>query len=107
MSGCSSGTTGGTPTAAVDNPFSVAADAPVEAVVGEEYGGFGAAAYRKKYAQANLTATVTEQVSDVLLPRFAAGNPPDVVLSSGDKALELGRLVAQNQIGRASCRERV
>jgi N-acetylglucosamine transport system substrate-binding protein len=98
VSGCSSGTTGGTPTASADNPFNVAADAPVEVVVSEEYGGFGAAAYRKKYAQASVTPTVAVQLRDVLLPRFAGGTPPDAVLSTGDKALDLGRLVAQDQL---------
>jgi N-acetylglucosamine transport system substrate-binding protein len=82
----------------VGNPFEVDGDLPVEVVVGEEYGGFGAAAYRKKYSGAVVTPTVSEQVRDVVLPRFAAGNPPDVVLSTGDKPLELGRLVREGQL---------
>ncbi|MEU4608518.1 N-acetylglucosamine/diacetylchitobiose ABC transporter substrate-binding protein [Kribbella sp. NPDC023972] len=98
VSGCSSGTTGGTPTADLDNPFSVAGDVPVEVLAGEEYGGFAAAAYRKKYPAANVTATVSGKLRDVALPRFAAGSPPDVVLNSGDGRLELGRLVGQGQL---------
>jgi N-acetylglucosamine transport system substrate-binding protein len=98
VSGCSSGTTGGTPTADLDNPFSVAGDVPVEVLAGEEYGGFAAAAYRKKYPAANVTATVSGRLRDVALPRFAAGNPPDVVLNSGDGRLELGRLVGQGKL---------
>ncbi|TCO33578.1 N-acetylglucosamine transport system substrate-binding protein [Kribbella steppae] len=96
VSGCS-GTTG-TPTVDPDNPFEVASDAPVEVLAGEEYGGFGAAAYRKKYPAVNVTATASAKLRDLVLPRFAAGNPPDVVLNSGDGRLELGRLVGQSQL---------
>ena len=96
VSGCSSGTTATTVDPA--NPFRVASDTPVEVLAGEEYGGFGAAAYRKKYPAVNVTATVSDKLRDLALPRFAAGNPPDVVLNSGDGRLELGRLVGQGQL---------
>jgi N-acetylglucosamine transport system substrate-binding protein len=86
------------PTVDPNNPFTAAADAPVEALVGEEYGGFAAAAYRQKHAGATVTATVSAKLRDLALPRFAAGNPPDVMLNSGDGALELGRLVGQGQL---------
>ncbi|NUS00823.1 MAG: carbohydrate ABC transporter, N-acetylglucosamine/diacetylchitobiose-binding protein, partial [Kribbellaceae bacterium] len=72
--------------------------APVDVVVSEEYGGFAAAAYRKKYAGATIGPKVTAQLSDDLLPRFATGTPPDVVLSTGDEKLELGKLVKDNQL---------
>jgi N-acetylglucosamine transport system substrate-binding protein len=97
VSGCSSGTTD-VPAVDPGNPFEVASDAPVEVVAGEEYGGFGAAAYRKKYSAATVTPTVSAKLRDVLLPRFAAGSPPDVVLNTGDARLELGRLVGQGQL---------
>lgn len=96
LSGCSSGTTA--PTVDPANPFRVASDSPVEVLAGEEYGGFGAASYRKKYPAVNVTATVSDKLRDLALPRFAAGNPPDVVLNSGDGRLELGRLVGQGQL---------
>ena len=98
LSGCSSGTTGTRPTASPGNPFMVDGSAPVDVAIGEEYGGFAAAAYRKKYASATVSPTVNAQLANALLPRFAAGNPPDVVLSTGDHALELGRLVKENQL---------
>ncbi|GAA1150361.1 N-acetylglucosamine/diacetylchitobiose ABC transporter substrate-binding protein [Kribbella jejuensis] len=81
-----------------DNPFSVDASAPVDVVVSEEYGGFAAAAYRKKYAAAAISPKVTARLSDDLLPRFATGTPPDVALSTGDQKLELGKLVKDNQL---------
>lgn len=81
-----------------ENPFGTSGEAPLEVVVSEEYGGFGAPAYRTKYAQAAVTATPTNQLRDLLQSRFAAGSPPDVVLSTGAKALAVRRLVADNHL---------
>ncbi|GAA1557571.1 hypothetical protein GCM10009789_08690 [Kribbella sancticallisti] len=66
---------------------------PLEVVVSEEYGGFGAPQYRRKYAKAAVTVTSGRPWMD----RFAAGSPPDVVLNTGDKALVVSRLVAENR----------
>jgi N-acetylglucosamine transport system substrate-binding protein len=96
LTGCSSDPA--PPPVSPDNPFDVPADAAVDAVVSEEYGGFAAAAYRKKYATAPVTATVNAKLSDALLPRFTGGNPPDVVLNTGDEPLDIGRLVRENQL---------
>jgi N-acetylglucosamine transport system substrate-binding protein len=97
---CSSGTPDtptGEPTSP-ENPFGVTANAPLEVVPGLEYGGYGAEAYRKKYAQATVMANPTAQLRDVLQPRFAAGSPPDVVHDTGAKTLAVGRLVAEDQL---------
>ncbi|MFF0344991.1 N-acetylglucosamine/diacetylchitobiose ABC transporter substrate-binding protein [Kribbella sp. NPDC004875] len=91
VSGCSGAPAA--PPVSPENPFTVGGNAPLDVVVSEEYGGFAASAYRKKYTSAVVTPKVTQQLSDELLPRFAAGSPPDVALSTGDNALELGRLV--------------
>jgi N-acetylglucosamine transport system substrate-binding protein len=96
LGGCSSAPPART--ADPQNPFDVDANAPLDVVISQEYGGFAAAAYRKKYASAVVTPKVTPQLSDALLPRFAAGNPPDVVLSTGDQELKLGRLVKDGQL---------
>ncbi|TDW70121.1 N-acetylglucosamine/diacetylchitobiose ABC transporter substrate-binding protein [Kribbella pratensis] len=96
LSGCSSAPPART--VSPQNPFDVDANAPLDVVTSEEYGGFAAAAYRRKYPSAVVTPKVTPQLSDALLPRFAAGNPPDVVLSTGDQELELGRLVKDGQL---------
>ncbi|MDX3002539.1 N-acetylglucosamine/diacetylchitobiose ABC transporter substrate-binding protein [Kribbella solani] len=98
LSGCSSGPSTTAPTVSPQNPFQVDGAAAVDVVIGDEYGGFGAAAYRKKYARASVTPKLTAQLPEELLPRFATGTPPDVVLSSGDGALDLGRLVKDNQL---------
>ncbi|TDW15346.1 N-acetylglucosamine/diacetylchitobiose ABC transporter substrate-binding protein [Kribbella kalugense] len=96
VSGCSS--TPPAPVVSPGNPFTVDGNAPVDLVISDEYGGFAAAAYRKKYAGATVTPKVTAQLSEQLLPRFAAGNPPDVVLSAGDNDLDIGRLVKDGQL---------
>ena len=96
LAGCSKAPV--VPVVSADNPFTVGGSAPVDVVVSEEYGGFAAAAYRKKYAGATISPKVTAQLSDDLLPRFATGTPPDVVLSTGDEKLELGKLVKDNQL---------
>ncbi|WP_344239995.1 N-acetylglucosamine/diacetylchitobiose ABC transporter substrate-binding protein [Kribbella hippodromi] len=98
LSGCSSGPATTVPTVSPQNPFRVDEGAAVDVVIGDEYGGFAAAAYRKKYASASVTPKLTAQLPEELLPRFATGTPPDVVLSSGDGALDLGRLVKDNQL---------
>ncbi|MEU8227295.1 N-acetylglucosamine/diacetylchitobiose ABC transporter substrate-binding protein [Kribbella sp. NPDC048915] len=96
LSGCSE--TPAAPPVSKDNPFTVDSAAPVDVVIGAEYGGFAAAAYRKKYPGAAVRPQLTPQLSEQLLPRFAAGNPPDVVHSVGDDKLQLGRLIKENQL---------
>jgi N-acetylglucosamine transport system substrate-binding protein len=98
LSGCSSGTPDDSAGYQPENPFNVSGDAALEVVVSEEYGGYGAPAYRRKYPHATVTSTPTKQLRDLLQPRFAAGSPPDVVLNTGDKPLTASRLVAANQL---------
>ncbi len=97
LTGCSTDKPEG-PARTKDNPFGVTADRPLEVVVSEEYGGFGAPQYRAKYEQAVVTVTPTKQLRDLLQSRFAAGSPPDVVLNTGGKALSVSRLVADGHL---------
>ncbi|MER7244228.1 N-acetylglucosamine/diacetylchitobiose ABC transporter substrate-binding protein [Kribbella sp. NPDC000426] len=96
LSGCSSGRPA--PVVSPGNPFDVDGNAALEVVITEDFGGFAAAAYRDKHAGASVAPKGAGQLSAELLPRFAAGNPPDVVLSTGDNELELGRLVKDGQL---------
>ncbi|GAB3934965.1 N-acetylglucosamine/diacetylchitobiose ABC transporter substrate-binding protein [Kribbella albertanoniae] len=91
LSGCSTDTPVSVPTV---DPGSL----PLDVVAGAEYGGFAAAAYRKKYPSASVTSVVDPLLRDKVLTRFQAGGPPDVVLNAGAKPLELPRLVAQGQL---------
>jgi N-acetylglucosamine transport system substrate-binding protein len=86
------------PVVSAGNPFGVKDDRPLEVVVAEDWGAFGAAQYRKRYAKAAVTATPSKQLKDLLESRFAAGSPPDVVLNVGAKALPTGHLVAEKQL---------
>jgi N-acetylglucosamine transport system substrate-binding protein len=96
LSGCSS--TPPAPVVSPGNPFDVDGNAALDVVITEDFGGFAAAAYRGKHASASVAPKSTKQLSAELLPRFAAGSPPDVVLSTGDNELELGRLVQDGQL---------
>ncbi|ADB30421.1 extracellular solute-binding protein family 1 [Kribbella flavida DSM 17836] len=98
LSGCSSNEPSGGPARTADNPFAVSGDLPLEVMVSEEYGGFAAPQYRRKFAQATVSVTPTKQLRDLLQSRFAAGSPPDVVLSTGEKALSVSRLVADGHL---------
>ncbi|QNE20792.1 carbohydrate ABC transporter, N-acetylglucosamine/diacetylchitobiose-binding protein [Kribbella qitaiheensis] len=98
VTGCSGGKPATGPVVSAGNPFGVNGERPLEVVVAEEWGGFGAPQYRKKYAKAVVTTTPTKQLKDLLESRFAAGSPPDVVLNVGDKALPVAHLVAEDQL---------
>ena len=98
LTGCSGEEQATGPAASPENPFGVSGAAALEVVVSEEYGGYAAPRYRKKYPHANVAATPTRQLRDLLQSRFAAGSPPDVVLNTGDKALVTSRLVADNHL---------
>jgi N-acetylglucosamine transport system substrate-binding protein len=98
LAGCSSEDEPTGPARTKDNPFGVVGDRPLEVVVAEDFGGFGAPQYRAKYPQAAVTVTPTKQLRDLLQSRFAAGSPPDVVLNTGAKALTVSRLVADGHL---------
>jgi N-acetylglucosamine transport system substrate-binding protein len=96
--GCSSEKPAAGPVRSAGNPFGVDETTPLEVVVGEDWGAFGAPQYRKKYGKAAVTSTPTKQLKDLLESRFTAGSPPDVVLNVGDKALSTAHLVAEGQL---------
>ncbi|WP_433016647.1 N-acetylglucosamine/diacetylchitobiose ABC transporter substrate-binding protein [Kribbella sp. CA-294648] len=98
LTGCSSGSSQPPVKPDPGNPFKVSGEAALEVVVAEEFGGYGAPAYRRKYPHATVTAPVSKKLRDVLQPRFSAGTPPDVVFNSGDRALPIGRLVKEGQL---------
>jgi len=75
LTGCSAEEQVAGPRTSPENPFGVSGDAALEVVVSEEYGGYGAPAYRRKYPHANVVATPTEQLRDHLQSRFAAESP--------------------------------
>ncbi|HEX4907227.1 MAG TPA: carbohydrate ABC transporter, N-acetylglucosamine/diacetylchitobiose-binding protein, partial [Actinomycetes bacterium] len=77
----STGTGGAT---SAENPFGVAADAPLDVVIfkggyGDDYAKFHEELYKKKFSGAQIKHAGITDIRQQLQPRFNSGNPPDVV----------------------------
>ncbi|GLZ43197.1 N-acetylglucosamine/diacetylchitobiose ABC transporter substrate-binding protein [Actinokineospora sp. NBRC 105648] len=94
------------PTGAVtpENPFGVAADAPLEVVIfkgglGDEYAtGLHEPMYKKEFPNAAIKHVPTQQIAQTLQPRFAGGDVPDVVANSGTDLMDTGVLQDAGQL---------
>ncbi|MDD9152631.1 N-acetylglucosamine/diacetylchitobiose ABC transporter substrate-binding protein [Plantibacter flavus] len=80
-------TTTGGPVSA-DNPFGMAANSTVDAVIfkggyGIEYTEFAGKLVEKQQAGSTVKVTAATNIAQTLQPRFVAGNPPDVIDNSG------------------------
>ncbi|GAA0586207.1 N-acetylglucosamine/diacetylchitobiose ABC transporter substrate-binding protein [Paractinoplanes ferrugineus] len=92
-----------TGTKSADNPLGIDPKAGVEIVIFN--GGLGTAyatdvdtpAFNKKWADAKITYSATEEVSTVVQPRINAGNPPDMINNSGSKLMDFGAIVKAGQ----------
>ncbi|MEU0570479.1 N-acetylglucosamine/diacetylchitobiose ABC transporter substrate-binding protein [Nonomuraea sp. NPDC005983] len=86
------------------NPFGVAADKPLEIWIFD--GGFGNAyakdihepLFKIKYPKVEIKHNATKEITKVLQPRFAGGNPPDVIDNSGANAMDMGALAQDGQL---------
>lgn len=79
-------TTGGPVSAS--NPFGMAANSTVDAVIfnggyGIEYTEFAGKLVEKQQAGSTVKVTAATNIAQTLQPRFVAGNPPDVIDNSG------------------------
>lgn len=86
-----------------DNPFGVAADAPLDVVIfkggyGDDYARFHEELYAAKFPDAEITHAGITDIRQQLQPRFNAGNPPDVVDNSGAEALPISTLADTGQL---------
>ncbi|MFC7302819.1 N-acetylglucosamine/diacetylchitobiose ABC transporter substrate-binding protein [Streptomyces monticola] len=84
------------------NPLGVKKGAPLEAFIfkgglGDQYAKDAEADYKKTYGAA-VKHTGTQQVGPKLTPRFAGGNPPDVIDNSGADHLDMNKLSSQGQL---------
>ncbi|HKT06160.1 MAG TPA: N-acetylglucosamine/diacetylchitobiose ABC transporter substrate-binding protein [Rugosimonospora sp.] len=89
---------GGAKTAS--NPFGVKDDAPLEVVIfnggfGDDYAKFDEQLYNKTFPKAKVQHVATQKIQDQYQPRFAAGNPPDVLDNDGANMMAIGQLSAQ------------
>ncbi|MGI5269857.1 N-acetylglucosamine/diacetylchitobiose ABC transporter substrate-binding protein [Nonomuraea sp. CA-218870] len=86
------------------NPFGVDAKKPLEVWIFD--GGFGDAyatdihqpLFKTKYPDVAIKHSATKEITKVLQPRFAGGNPPDVIDNSGANALDMGALAQDGQL---------
>jgi N-acetylglucosamine transport system substrate-binding protein len=81
------------------NPFDVVADQPLDVVVHK--GGYGDAyviaaeeTYRGRFPASTITHLGVKRVNEILEPRFAAGNPPDLLSAAGKYSIDFGQLAA-------------
>ncbi|WP_187369585.1 N-acetylglucosamine/diacetylchitobiose ABC transporter substrate-binding protein [Fodinicola acaciae] len=102
--GGGSGTGGGEKgTVSAANPLGVKEDAPLDVVIfkggfGDQYAKDAEAAYKKKYPKATVKHTPTQQITQLLAPKFVGGNPPDVIDNSGAQNLDMNSLVSKGQL---------
>jgi N-acetylglucosamine transport system substrate-binding protein len=86
-----------------DNPLGIDPKAPVEIVIFN--GGLGTAyatdvdtpLFNKKWPDAKITYSATEQISTVVQPRINAGSPPDMINNSGSNLMDMGAIVKAGQ----------
>ncbi|SNY23349.1 N-acetylglucosamine/diacetylchitobiose ABC transporter substrate-binding protein [Paractinoplanes atraurantiacus] len=92
-----------TGTKSADNPLGIDPKAGVEIVIFN--GGLGTAyatdvdtpLFNKKWPDAKVTYSATEQISTVIQPRINAGNPPDMINNSGSNLMDFGAIVKAGQ----------
>ncbi|TDD18614.1 N-acetylglucosamine/diacetylchitobiose ABC transporter substrate-binding protein [Nonomuraea diastatica] len=85
------------------NPFGVG-DKPLEVWIFD--GGFGQAyatdihqpLFKSKYANVEIKHNSTKEITKVLQPRFAGGNPPEVIDNSGANFMDFGALSQDGQL---------
>lgn len=86
-----------------DNPFGVDKSKPLDVVIfnggyGDQYGAEHVKMYNSWAGAEVATMTSTVKIASTLQPRFAGGNPPDVIDNSGADQMPTAQLVSQNQI---------
>lgn len=86
------------------NPFGVADGKPLEVWIFD--GGFGQQyatdihqpLFKSKYPNVEVKHNSTKEITKVLQPRFAGGNPPEVIDNSGANAMDFGALAQDRQL---------
>jgi N-acetylglucosamine transport system substrate-binding protein len=92
-----------TGTKSADNPLGIDTKAGVEIVIFN--GGLGTQyatdvdtpLFNKKWPDAKITYSATEQISTVIQPRINAGSPPDMINNSGSNLMDMGAIVKAGQ----------
>ncbi|WP_120521081.1 N-acetylglucosamine/diacetylchitobiose ABC transporter substrate-binding protein [Arthrobacter celericrescens] len=103
LASCASGgttTTGPTGTVSDANPFGVPDNSTLDAVIfkggyGIDYVDFAGEAYEKNHPGTTAKIAPSTAISAELQPRFAGGNPPDLVDNSGAQSIGISTILAQ------------
>ena len=82
------------------NPFGMAKDSAVDAVIfdggyGYDYVEFAAGEVGKEFADAKLKVSATTKIATELQPRFVGGTPPDLVDNSGSDLIGYNTIAKQ------------
>jgi N-acetylglucosamine transport system substrate-binding protein len=103
LASCATGGSGGNTakgTVTAKNPFGIAANSTIDAVIfkggyGIDYAKFAGDAVEKE--QKGITVKVSPQtnIAQTLQPRFVAGNPPDVIDNSGANLIGINTIRGQ------------
>ncbi|MGD7789602.1 N-acetylglucosamine/diacetylchitobiose ABC transporter substrate-binding protein [Propionibacteriaceae bacterium Y1700] len=83
-----------------DNPFGIAEEGTIDAVIfnggyGVDYVEFAATALTKKWPNVKATVSPSTDIAGELQPRFVGGTPPDLIDNSGAKAIGINTILAQ------------
>lgn len=86
-----------------ENPLGVDKTAALEIFIfdggyGHKYAEADAKIYGSSYPKAELKLTPTQQIQQQLQPRFAGGNPPDVIDNSGAQKMDVAGLSTDSQL---------
>ncbi len=92
-----------TGTKSADNPLGIDDKAGVEVVIFD--GGLGTKystdvdtpLFNKKWPNAKITYSATQQVATTIKPRLNAGSPPDMINNSGSDLMDMGAIVKAGQ----------
>ncbi|MFJ3958203.1 N-acetylglucosamine/diacetylchitobiose ABC transporter substrate-binding protein [Arthrobacter sp. NPDC090010] len=103
LASCASGGDSGggsapTGTVSADNPFGMASNSTVDAVVFDggyktDYVQFAANVAQKKFSGSTFKVSASSAISSELQPRFAGGNPPDLVDNSGAQSIGISTIL--------------
>ncbi len=83
-----------------DNPFGVADDAKIDAVVfdggyGTDYVAFAGTVFEKAHPGTSVKITASTQIAQQMQPRFVGGTPPDLLDNSGANQIAISAIAAE------------
>ena len=87
-------------TTSADNPFGMAENSTVDAVIfdggyGTDYVTFAAALMEENQDGSTVEVSATTEIAQELQPRFVGGDPPDLIDNSGENAIGFSTILDQ------------